>query len=160
MLVIADTGALISLGHIGKLHLIGDLFGDFLIPEAVWEELLSYNNPSFPASNFTLLEEKRQKINSPNYLKNIIDFGESEAIILYKELHADYLLIDDKKARSIAESLDVNCIGSAGILIKAKDKGLIEAIKPFFEKWIALERYFSIDFLNQLLVQQNEEKIV
>ena len=64
----------------------------------------------------------------------IMDFGESESVILYQELQADFLLIDDNKARIVAESLDVNCIGSIGLLIKAKQKGLITELKPIFEK--------------------------
>jgi hypothetical protein len=41
-----------------------------------------------------------------------MDYGESEAITLYKELNANFLLIDDRKARLIAESMKVNCIGT------------------------------------------------
>jgi hypothetical protein len=46
-----------------------------------------------------------------------MDYGESESVILYQELNANYLLIDDQKARLMAESLGVNCIGSVGLLI-------------------------------------------
>lgn len=40
----------------------------------------------------------------------VMDYGESESILLYEELKADYLLIDDNKARMLAESLNINCI--------------------------------------------------
>jgi len=69
-------------------------------------------------------------------------------------------LIDDSKARIIAESLDVNCIGSIGLLLKAKEKGLITEIKPIFEKWISIGRYFSIKFLNKILKDIGEELIL
>lgn len=90
----------------------------------------------------------------------IMDYGESESVILYEELQADYLLIDDNKARIIAESLDVNCIGSIGLLIIAKQKGLIVEIKPIFEKWISIGRYFSKKFLNKILTDLGESSII
>jgi len=65
-----------------------------------------------------------------------MDYGESESVILYQELEADFLLIDDKKGRSIVEGLSVNCIGTIGLLSVAKDKGLIKALKPLFELFI------------------------
>lgn len=155
-LVIADTGALISLGHVGYIHLIEEVFGDFYIAEAVWKELKNYENPEFDAAVLTMLENRVVKIKSKNHLRMVMDYGESESIILYEELHADYLLIDDNKARIIAESLDVNCIGSIGLLIKAKQKGLILELKPIFEKWISIGRYFSRKLLNEILVDLGE----
>ncbi len=61
-----------------------------------------------------------------------IDRGESEAILLHKELKADYLLIDDKKARQKAESLGINCIGTLGVLYLAHKKNLIKTYDLYF----------------------------
>lgn len=88
-----------------------------------------------------------------------MDYGESESVILYEELNADLLLIDDGKARKIAESLNVQCIGSVGLLIKAKQKGYVDKLKPIFKYWIANERYFSMQLLNQILVKIGERPI-
>ena len=49
-IVIADTGVLISLGHIGYIDLIEKVFGKFYIAEAVWVELNDYDNPDFNRS--------------------------------------------------------------------------------------------------------------
>lgn len=119
-IVIADTGALISLGLVDKIELIEKLFGTFYIAEAVWEELKNYDNPKFNSSILHGLQNHVVGIKSANYLSVVMDFGESESVILYKELQADYLLIDDSKARTIAEALDIHCIGSIGLLTKAK----------------------------------------
>lgn len=155
-LVIADTGALISLGHVAQIGLIEEIFGDFYIAQAVWEELQSYENPEFNVSILTDLKKRVVTINSKNHLSMVMDYGESESVILYEELQADYLLIDDNKARIVAESLDINCIGSIGLLIKAKQKGLIAELKPVFEKWISIGRYFSNDLLNKVLMDVGE----
>ena len=88
-----------------------------------------------------------------------MDYGESESLILFKELHADFLLIDDKKARNIAESLDIKCIGVIGVLLIAKDKGLIENLKPIFEIFLQNKRFYSIDLLNTILISKGEDKL-
>jgi uncharacterized protein len=94
-----------------------------------------------------------------NELTFVMDYGESESIILYKELNADFLLIDDKKARKIAESLDVNCIGLIGILSIAKDKGHIGMLKPIFQTFLRNKRFYSIELLNAILIAKGEEII-
>lgn len=159
-LVIADTGALISLGHVGHIHLIEEIFGDFYIAEAVWKELQEYESSEFDTNILIGLESRVITIKSKNHLRMVMDYGESESVILYEELKADYLLIDDNKARKIAESLDVNCIGSIGLLIKAKQKGLIPELKPIFEKWVSLGRYFSKKLLNNILADLDENMMI
>jgi predicted nucleic acid-binding protein len=157
--VIADTGVLISLGLIGKINLIEEIFGNYYIANAVWQEFQKYDNPLLNKEQFKFLDKRVVEISTKNYLSVVLDYGESESIILYEELKADFLLIDDKKARLIAESLNVNCIGSIGILIRAKQKGLIKEIRPIFEIWMNNERYFSLKLLNQILLQEGEDPI-
>lgn len=83
-----------------------------------------------------------------------MDYGESQSVILYKELQADFLLIDDKKARSIAENFGIHCIGTIGLLSISKDKGLIGSLRPIFDELIINNRYYSIDMLNAVLIQK------
>lgn len=157
--VIADTGALISLIHIGQLDLIEEVFGNFYIAKAVWDELQKYDNPDFDVSILKDIESKVKEIKTKNHLSVIMDYGESESAILYEELNANYLLIDDNKARLIAESLNINCIGTLGLLIKAKQKGLLTELKPLFEKLLLFGRFFSKKFLNDILVKLGESKL-
>ena len=158
-LVIADTGVLISLGLVGHIDLIERVFGDFYIANAVWEELQSYENPEFEKNILFHLEKRVIKIKSKNHLSVIMDYGESESVILYEELNADYLIIDDNKARIIAESFDINCIGSIGLLVKAKQKGLVNNLNSIFEKWLDNERHFSKKLLNKILLQIGEDPL-
>jgi predicted nucleic acid-binding protein len=75
-----------------------------------------------------------------------MDYGESEAIILYREQNDDYLLIDDKKARKIAESLGVNCIGTLGLLHHAKKRNIIRELRPIFIELIENKRYTELNY--------------
>ncbi len=145
--VIADTGAIISLIHIKQLDLVEQIFGEYYITKAVWIELNNYEHPKFDTSELIKIKSKVKEIHSTNYLSMIMDYGEAESSILYQELQADYLLIDDNKARKIAESLGINCIGTLGLLLKAKDKNLVG-------------RYFAKTLLNNVLEQIGEQKLI
>ncbi len=158
-IVIADTSALISLALVRQIDLIEKIFGDFYIANAVWEELLKYEDLSIDSELIARFEKHVVKIKSSNYLSVIMDYGESESVILYKELNADFFLVDDNKARIIAESLNVNCIGSIGLLIKAKEKNIITRLRPNFAKWITEERYFSVKLLNKILEKYGEQPL-
>ncbi len=157
--VIADTGALISLVHVGKVDLIEKVFGELYIAQAVWEELNDYENPFFEKSLLKELKNKVVAIKGSNHLNMIMDYGESESVILYEEVNADLLLLDDRRARQIAESLNVECIGSIGLLIMAKQKGFIKEMRPIFEECMKLRRYFSKKLLNAILLRIGESTI-
>lgn len=64
-----------------------------------------------------------------NQLPPSLGLGEREAIVLSEELKA-YLLIDDRLARKEAEKRGIMCFGSLRVLMEAKDKGLIEKLRP------------------------------
>ncbi len=155
--VVADTGPIFSLAVIDKLELLNSLFEKIYIPEAVWKEVTQ--NESVPFYNIitAFFYNKVEKIHGFNDLTFVMDHGESESVILYKEIKADYLLIDDKKARSLAENFGINCIGTLGLLSISKDKGLITSLKPLFEIFLTNKRYYSVDLLNIILKHKGEE---
>ena len=100
-LVIADSGPIFSLAVINKLEILNILFDNVRIPIAVWEEI-TLNKATEQYQNIhAFFKDKTQKIIGFNELSFLMDYGESESVILYKELQADFLLIDDKKARKI-----------------------------------------------------------
>lgn len=158
-LVIADSGPIFSLALIDKLDILNALFYSIRIPQAVWEEITyDIKKPDYQKL-YSFFKDKTCQISGLNELTFIMDYGESEALILYKELHADFLLIDDKKARKIAENFDINCIGIIGLLSIAKDKGLIGDLKPIFETFLQNKRFYSIDLLNAILTTKGEKII-
>jgi len=124
-LVIADSGPIFSLALIDKLNILTALFDDVKIPQAVWNEITYDKTKPDYQKLHDFFKDKTRQISGINELTFVMDYGESEAIILFRELHADFLLIDNKKARSIAESLNVNCIGIIGLLATATDKDLL-----------------------------------
>lgn len=71
---------------------------------------------------------------SQQLLEIQIDKGEASAIALAMENSGSTLILDDYKARKIAEQLGIDITGTIGVIIKAKLKGIITSIKPLLEK--------------------------
>ena len=88
-----------------------------------------------------------------------MDYGEAESVTLYRETQADFLLIDDKKARTIAENLHINCIGTLGVLLIAKEKKRVADLRSIFEQLLANKRFYSLQLLNRILLQAGEEAL-
>jgi uncharacterized protein len=154
-ILVADTSPLISLLVTNHLFILFDLYKEIYIPEAVWNEL---KNHAGVAGHHPDIEKLAPLVRACNIKLNFpeIDRGESEAISLYKELNADYLLIDDKKGRQVAESNFVNCIGTLGILITAKQKNMILSLRLVFEQLILHKRFYHKELLNKILSVENE----
>lgn len=158
-IVISDAGPIFSLAVLQNLNLLNRFFDEIHIPTAVWEEISLDQSTIHFKQISDFFKDKVVKIEGKNHLTFVMDYGESEAIILYQELEADFLLIDDKKARTYAENLGINCIGTLGILIKAKDKGFIENLRPLFQSLLNNKRYYSVKLLNSLLLKFDEKEI-
>lgn len=157
--VIADASPIISLALIDKLDVLDKIFDEVKIANAVWEEICRDDSKKFVDRIKKYCRDKTCQIESFNELTFIMDYGESESLILYNELKADFMLIDDKKARNIAENFGVNCIGTLGLLSVAKNKGLVTELKPIFIEFLKNKRFYALSLMNVILDKNNEEKI-
>ncbi len=125
MIVVSDTTPIISLLKVGQLELLLKLYKTVLVPQAVYRELTenpAYINDADIIKNADyLLAVTVENVKSVNVLRAVtgLDEGESEALIMY----------DEQKGRRVAKRLNVRHIGTAGILMLAYDKGLIQAVK-------------------------------
>lgn len=137
MLVVSDTSPLRALHHLGLVHVIPSLYSESFIPPAVAAEL-NAGSPSFPAINvgqFPFLQIKAPNQVDPALLGRWeLDRGESEAISLAVELGADTLLVDELKARRVASSIGIQIVGVLGLLIDAKRRSMITAVRPLADR--------------------------
>jgi predicted nucleic acid-binding protein len=157
MKVIIDASPLISLAVINQLGLLKKLFHEIIIPQAVFQEITAVSDKKCAVKIVEFIKNwvrhAEQKSNSTFDLGK----GELKAINIYLELKADLLIIDDKKARDAAESRDIKCIGTIGLLTLAKKKGFIRELRKYFIQLLKNRRYFSHQLLNQVL-ELNKEK--
>ena len=86
----------------------------------------------------------------------MIDDGEAASIILAVEEDAGLIILDDKDARKIAEKLGLKVMGTAGILLLAKKKGIIEEIKPILEEMRTSGFYLSDSIIRIVLREAGE----
>ena len=137
MRVVSNSTPLIALSRIGKLDILHILFGSIIIPEAVFHEVVT-EGASRPGANevqnATWIDVQRvENAVAVAVLASDLDRGESEAIVLAKEVGADYLLVDEKKARRIAKWSGIKVIGTAAILGIAAKKKLLNLDVAFEE---------------------------
>jgi len=148
-MIIGDSSALIALAVVDKLELLEKLYENLFVPQAVYDEVTQVGRPQ--SDKLKKFLQKRVKVVDLNLTKLGLGLGELEAITLYKELDADVLLIDDNRAKKYAVLNDVKVIGSLGVLIKAKENGFIEKVKPFLEGIMKSEVYISDKLIVQVL---------
>ena len=131
MLIVADSSALVALAHCQSLDLLLRLFDDVKVPQAVYDEVVKPDKAQ-AAVLARFLKGRVIPVDMGRYVFNAggLGQGELEAMALYKELSADRLLIDDRRARAVAEHNRIKCVGALGILVLAKERGIINTVKP------------------------------
>ncbi len=137
MIVVADTSVLINMCRVGLGGLFERLFGEVIIPPEVAAEFsqLAFNVPRF--AGLALPAGIRQQ--SPSALLPIIrsatglDAGEAAALSLAVEIHADAILVDERRGYEVAVQVGLRPIGALGILLRAKTEGLVPAVKPIID---------------------------
>ena len=133
MIVVSDTTPLISLLKIDRIDLLEKLFGQVLIPQAVFDELTA--DERFKLEADQIRQKQFIKVSavknpeSASILKRAtgLDQGESEAIILTDELNADVLLMDEAKGRAVSYQMGFKIMGTIGILMAAYEENELTA---------------------------------
>ena len=137
MIVVADTSVLINLCRVGQGGLFQQLFQEVIIPPEVAAE---FARLAASASRFAgLILPAGIKEQSPTGLLAAVraaaglDPGEAAALSLAVEIHADAVLIDERRGYEVAVQLGLRTIGILGILLRAKSAGFLPAVKPVLD---------------------------
>ena len=144
--VVADSSCLISLSRIGKLEVLHELFGKIIIPGAVYYEVVVRGEGRIGAEDVKKAEwikkHKVQNALAVRAFKVNLGAGESEAIALASESKADFLILDDFKARQTAEELSLEVIGTVAVLQKAEEKRIIDNLQSVLQDLRNVGFYF------------------
>jgi predicted nucleic acid-binding protein len=108
------------------------LFREIIIPPAVFREITNDRKNKSAFDEITkagwLRIVKAKDISLKRKLEENLDEGEAEAIVIAIELNADLIIIDELKGREIAKRFNLNFTGLLGLLLSAKNRGLIKSI--------------------------------
>jgi predicted nucleic acid-binding protein len=131
MIVISNTTPLIGVSILGRFDLLKQLFGEIIIPTAVYDELTGKGSGRVGAAEVAEGVAAGwihvENISSTPLLITLqvdLDAGESEAIALALEKHSDLLLLDERRGRGKAKALGLEITGTIGILLLAREKGI------------------------------------
>lgn len=147
MIVISDTSVITNLAAIQHLHLLQQLHDRILIPHAVYQELTDIEPPvpgAREAQTLSWLEVcavTNRALVEQLQNQSQLDRGESEAIALTLEINADLLLIDERRGRAEATQFGIRITGLLGVLIEAKQRSLIPAVKPLMDQLIETSEF-------------------
>lgn len=138
MIVVSDTSVLVNLAWLNRLDILPALYGEVIIPTVVWEEIVVLGVGKVGSQEIaqaTWIQRKSpQNKDLIDSLRQTLDGGEAQGIALALELGADLLLIDERLGRMTAKYFNIEIIGLLGILIQAKQEGLIEKVKPLVDQ--------------------------
>lgn len=157
--LVADSSPLIGLARIGQIEILRKLASRVLMPPAVRDEITLHRREAPGAAvirQATWIEVEAPDHREVEPLAILVDRGEAEAIALAQRLPGATLLLDDARARRVAERLGVRRIGTAGLLRRAKKAGLIPAVKPHLDALMANGIYIHRALIEAVLKDLGE----
>jgi predicted nucleic acid-binding protein len=125
--VITDTSCLIILNKVSSLNILYQLFTTVITTPEIAAE---YGN-GLP--EWITVQSVKQKELQKQFAE-IVDMGEASAIALAHEIENNYIIIDDIGGRKLCTKLGLPFIGTFGLLIKAKEQGVIAEIKQVLDE--------------------------
>ena len=145
MIVVADTSVLINLALVGQDGLLAVLFREVMVPSAVQGEFarLAASGGRFAGLRLPEWIEVRDPQSIPAAIarRTTLDPGETDALALALEIHADAVLIDETTGRTVALELGLTPIGVFGILVRAKRHGHLAAVAPVVDELLNRARF-------------------
>lgn len=159
MIIVSDSTPLITLLKATQLEVLHELFGEIVIPEAVFRELTS--NEKFPHEAELIRSSSFIRVVSVADRKTVsvlqratgLDLGESEAIVYADDAGADLLLMDEIPGRRIAVEMGLHIMGSIGVLVLAFKEGYLSRTDAeiSFQKIQAADRHIGNQLINDAL---------
>ena len=148
-IVISDTSTLILFHKIDEFSLLEKVYGELVTTPEIAEEFGEKLPDWIKIQQVT--DKKYQR-----FLETQVDYGEASAIALASDLDDVMLLLDDLKARKLAERLNFRITGALGVIHKAKQMSIIPKIKPLIDKLLITNFRISNNIIDEILKLNNE----
>jgi predicted nucleic acid-binding protein len=142
-IVIVDTSVLIALEKIDLLQILCKIYKEIILPEAVVRE--------FGNINFECYSVKKVESRLINVLMQDLNLGKGESEVIALAYETNFkVLIDDLKARKVAENLGLSISGSIGVLLKAEKLGIIDSALKKTQELKEMGFYVSNELLSEI----------
>jgi predicted nucleic acid-binding protein len=158
---IANTSPLVYLYRIGALEWLPMLFSEIWVPSAVVRELEDGQRRGYDIprpSNYTWLRVVDPRSIPPEWLTLDLGTGEIAAMALTLENPSRIVLLDDARARQIAQAAGLNVWGTLKVLLEAKSQGLTEKIELLVNRLADTGMWISDDIRHRILALAGEKK--
>ncbi len=136
-IVVSDTSPIRALAHLSLLTLLPELFSEVRVPPAVDDELrrppAGLPRVDVRDLRFVTIQAPRDRARVRELLRDL-DPGESEALALAVEVGVSAVLIDESAGRRMAKQLRLLPVGALGVLIRAKQRGLVPEVVPLVDR--------------------------
>ena len=149
-LVIADTGPIIALAQINQLNILQSLFGEVVLPKAVWDESQAKQTDDSrriqqaKSDGWVIVREVTPK---QDFSRSLHD-GEIEALQLALDEPESLLVVDDQLARRAAIGLQINFIGTVKVLQLAEQQNFIDSAADSIRAMQQFGYRVSVKFLS------------
>lgn len=157
--VIVNSTPLIVLCKIGRLDILKNLYGEIVIPQAVFSEVTAKKDSAcrqIREKEWIHVEQITDQSDKKMYRAKLHD-GEVEVMILAQEKpKADLVVIDDNAAKKTAKYLGLTVTGTIGILLRAKEAGIIDNVSPVIMEMKQRGFYISTE-LEKIVLKQADE---
>ena len=156
--IVCNSTPIISLLKISSLEIMEQVFPNVIIPYQVFQEIEIGKNTKHYKDLSKLPWVHIVKLKDESKLSFLIDLdkGEAETIALAKELSIQKVIIDERLGRKYAKEFGLTVIGTLGILLKAKQLGIINSMKPLIEKLLEENIWFHEQLVHNVLDIANE----
>ncbi len=150
-LIIADTSCIILFDKIEELEILKNTFPEILVTDKVVEEYGQTPEWITVKSDYPRESFKKLSLN--------FGPGESSCIALAQMLDNPILLVDDRRAKKVAEEIGIECVGSLGVLLIAKREKVIDNVKSILRKIQDTDFRINEKLVDTILFLANEKDL-
>ena len=156
--VVSNNSPLVGLFWLDRLYLLRDLYTEVWIPRKVEAEFLEKDRVARCEALENAPWIKTVDVTDPQLAATYVRLheGEAETLVLADECDARLVLLDDKIGRQVAEESGFKVKGTAGILLEAKQKGLIESVKPLLMRLRDNKMHLGESLITNILQEAGE----
>ncbi len=157
MTVISDSSPLIALSKIGRLELLSRLYQTVFVSPQVYAEVVSRGfglagSTEVANASWIVLKPVHDVSGISTLQKEFgLGMGEASTILLGKELKANLLLIDEIKARKVAQQVRLTVLGCVGVLEDAFGRRLFADLREAYRQLLASGAYIDPRILENSL---------